>query len=107
MGKVTKNVVDAYQVLLARTRCRAPAELQAHQLQFHFFPSMFFEKLKSLAKYDFLHLSSFLDKHYHSCKSLTLYSMLIFHLDDFQLLLVDISSDTITYYDTYGERDMF
>ena len=54
--------------------------------------------------YDFLHISDFFDKHYHSCKTLTKQSILIFVLDTFALLVADISAKTISIYDCDEER---
>lgn len=51
-------------------------------------------------KYNFLHFGSFFDKHYHSCKTLTMQSILVFLTDACQLIVADMSDKTVTVYDS-------
>jgi hypothetical protein len=95
------STVDTYLNLLATSRCYLK-EVKSGQIQFHLFGSMLTEKLRSLGdKYDFLHMGSFLDKHYKSNKRMTSMSIMVFLLPEMALLVFDFSQKKFFVYDCY------
>jgi len=77
--------------LLANSRCYLK-EVKSSQIQFHLFGSMLAEKIRSLGdKYNFLHMGSYLDKHYKSNKRMTSMSIMVFLLPKMALLVFDVS----------------
>jgi len=87
----TLAIADAYLNLLATSRCYL-REVKSGQIQFHLFGSMLVEKLRSLGdKYNFIHMGSYLDKHYKSNKRMTSMSIMVFLLPKMALLVFDVS----------------
>ena len=90
---MTLATLDAYFSLLAQTRCKGqenPNNLV--QFQFHLFPSMVISRLENLVskkEYDFIHFSSYLDKHYSSVKRCASQSLFCFLLPSFAFVIAE------------------
>jgi len=63
---------------------------------------MLVEKLRSLGEgYNFLHMGSYLDKHYKSNKRMTSMSIMVFLLPKMALLVFDASQKKFFVYDCF------